>query len=149
MTHVERSALVLHSAESMFDIVEKVEEYPAFLPWCHSVRLLHRGESEVAAELEILRGGLRQKFSTRNQFQRPLWMTLTLEDGPFSQLSGEWRFTQLGDVGCRVDMVLDFDFNSRLLENTVGKVFASAADRMVEAFCARADQLAAAPGSTS
>ncbi len=42
MTQVNRSALVLHSAEQMFDLVNDVRNYPAFLPgvrrpkWCLS-----------------------------------------------------------------------------------------------------------------
>ena len=141
MTHIRRSALVLHSAEAMYDLVEDVESYPEFVPWCEGARLISKGEGELVAELEIARGGVRQRFSTRNTFSRPAWMKMVLERGPFSTFSGEWRFTPLGDSGCRVEMVVDFNLESQLLKHTVGKLFAASADRMVEAFCQRADKV--------
>ena len=34
MYNINRSALVPYSAEQMFELVNNVEKYPEFLPWC-------------------------------------------------------------------------------------------------------------------
>ena len=125
----------------MFDVVNDVDGYPDFLPWCDESRIIESSEHEMVASLTIARGGVRHSFTTRNRLERPGRMTLTLVDSPFKTLEGEWRFHQLGEDGCRVEMTLSFDFDSRLAGMVLAKVFEHAADTMVDAFCDRAEQL--------
>lgn len=141
MPTIERSALVPHSAEQMFEIVRDVESYPAFLPWCSGARVISESGDEQLAELELSRGGMRQKFSTRNHLTRPTSLHIELEKGPFKRLRGEWRFTPLGDAGCKVALHLAFEPDSRLMNVALGQVWRMATDRMVDAFCARAEAL--------
>lgn len=141
MKRVERSALLPYSAEQMFDVVNEVEAYPAFLPWCDETEVLESSPDSLTARLTISKGGLKQSFSTRNVLKRPTHMQLRLVEGPFRLLEGDWRFTALGDAGCRIDMDLRFEMDSRLAKMVLGKVFEKAADTLVEAFCERADYL--------
>ncbi len=141
MQKIERSALVPYSAEQMFDIINDVEAYSEFLPWCESAELLSRTESELVGRLTLSRGNVRQTFTTRNKTDRPHTMTIDLVEGPFKALTGRWTFTQIGEGGCRVHLKLGFEFDSRFMNFTFGKVFGAAADRLVDAFCKRADKL--------
>jgi ribosome-associated toxin RatA of RatAB toxin-antitoxin module len=141
MREVQRSALVPYSAKQMFDVVNDVVSYPAFLPWCVDVKLLASSSTVIVARLDLAKGRIRQSFSTRNELDSPNHISMSLVEGPFSLLKGEWHFTQLGDEGCKVEMNLRFDFNNRLMNATLGKVFSVAADRLVDAFCERADVL--------
>ena len=68
-------------------------------------------------------------------------MTMHLVEGPFRTLDGEWRFTQLGEDGCKIDFRLQYEFSSTLLEKIVGPVFGYIAGSMVDAFLKRANQL--------
>lgn len=141
MKRVSRSALLPFSAEQMFDLVNDVAAYPEFLPWCSDSRVIESSPTEMLASLTISKAGLSHSFSTRNQLQRPELIRLVLVDGPFSSLEGNWRFSQLGDDGCKAEMGLAFDFNSVVLNATLGKAFSHAADTMVDAFCDRARQV--------
>ena len=38
MALVEKTVLVPHTAEQMFKLVDEVEEYPQFMPWCGGLR---------------------------------------------------------------------------------------------------------------
>lgn len=141
MTEIRRSALVAHTPEQMFDVVRDVRAYPQFLPWCSASTLVSETDNELVGGLEVSRGGIRQSLTTRNEFERPHYMTLELIEGPFSRFAGKWEFDALGDVGCKVSLNLVFEVDSKLMNVAFGKLFNSVADRLVDAFCERADQL--------
>ena len=141
MRQVKRSALMPYSCEQMFEVVNDVLAYPAFLPWCSSAKILSQDDELMVANLELAQSGLRHSFTTRNRLNFPASIEMELVEGPFSKLSGSWRFARAGDDGTRVTMNLSFDFNSRLFNMTLARVFSIAADKMVDAFCERADVL--------
>ncbi len=141
MTQVDRSALVLHSAEQMFDLVDRVERYAEFLPGCVRTEVISRTDDELVATLHLAKGGLKYQFSTRNQLERPGRMTLQLEEGPFSRLQGEWRFIPLSDEACKVVLHLEFEIGGKLTALAIGKLFEQVASNMVDVFVSRADQV--------
>lgn len=141
MTEIRRSALVALTPEQMFEVVNDIEAYPVFLPFCTSARVIERKEGELTASLEISKGGMTQAFTTKNLLAPPNHILLKLVAGPFSRLNGEWRFDAVGVAGCKVSLHLDFEFDSRLLNLAFGQVFKLVADRMVDAFCERAEQV--------
>lgn len=125
----------------MFDLVNDIERYPEFLPWCADASVASRSEHEVVATLAIRRAGLKQSFTTRNQLEPPERVTLNLLDGPFEYFEGVWRFTPLAASACKVALDLDFEYSGRLMRVALGPVFNRSADAMVDAFCARARDL--------
>lgn len=139
MTSVSRSALVPFSAAQMFDLVEDVEQYPRFLPWCSDTAVSFRDPVTTRATIGINYRGIRQKFSTENRKEPPQLMRIRLIEGPFRALDGEWRFTPLQEHACRIDFSLHYEFSSPMLGKLVGPVFAHIAGTMVDAFLKRAD----------
>ena len=133
--------LVGHSAARMFELVDRVEDYPQFLPWCSGSTVETRDAAVTRATVHISFHGVKTSFSTANAKRAPELMQLTLVSGPFSALDGEWRFTDLGGAGCRVEFSLRYQFSSRLLERAVGPVFGRIAGSLVDAFVQRADRL--------
>ncbi len=121
--------------------MDQIDAYSEFLPWCAESRVLQRTESEVIATLVLAKSGIRQSFTTKNQLMRPNVIGLSLVDGPFQQLEGGWVFDALGDAGCKISLEMRFEFSSKLMDQTFGRVFGVAADRMVDAFTARLDDL--------
>ncbi len=141
MPRIERSALVMHSAHAMFDLVNDVKRYPEFLPWCIAADVTSDNEQELVAGLTISKGGIKQSFTTRNQKQGPEWMSMELIDGPFKQLNGMFTFKALSEEACKVTLVLDFEVAGKILGMTLTPVFKQAANTMVDAFVKRADAL--------
>lgn len=141
MTQVERSALVLHTAEEMFDLINDVERYPEFLPWCAKTEVVSRSDEELVATLFLSKGGLNYSFTTRNQLNRPTRMTLELVEGPFSSLAGVWDFKVLSDEASKVSLNLQFDFSGKIASFAMSKVFNQVATTLVDAFVTRADQV--------
>ncbi len=144
MPHVLKSVLVSHSAEAMFDLVDAVERYPEFLPWCGGARVLSRDDTHTEASIEIRYRGVTQSFTTRNEKIRPQQMRLALIEGPFKDLRGAWRFAPLTNTACKVEFELEYAFGNALIEAVLGPVMAMIADTFIDRFVTRADALAAA-----
>lgn len=139
MAVVHKQVLLAYSAEQMFDLVAKVEDYPKFLPWCSGVKVLERAPEKLVASLAMNYHGLNQSFTTANTNHRPTQMKMTLVEGPFKCLDGTWHFKALRADACKVEFDLHYEFSSRLLEQLVGPVFGGIANSMVESFCKRAE----------
>jgi ribosome-associated toxin RatA of RatAB toxin-antitoxin module len=139
MPDVTKSVLVPYSAQQMYDLVFKVEDYPAFLPWCGGGRILEQNGNELSAELKIDFKGIKQSFSTANTNDPGRRIDMRLKDGPFKSLQGHWVFTPLADDACRVDFRLEYHFSNAILEKVVGPVFSYITSTFVEAFVTRAE----------
>lgn len=138
MRSVHRSALVPHSAEQMFRLVDDIEAYPEFLPWCHDARIERRDGAIVEASLELRKGAIRKRFTTRNTRREHVSIELELLGGPFRALEGGWLFHELGNAGCKVSLDLDFEFDSRALDLVLGSYFEQTCNSLVDAFTRRA-----------
>ncbi|MEE4216879.1 MAG: type II toxin-antitoxin system RatA family toxin [Xanthomonadales bacterium] len=138
---IRRTALVLHPAIDMFRLVQDVSAYPDFLKWCTRSELHEQTTDYQLATLTVKVGGVTQTFTTRNRFVPGECLALSLVDGPFRRLSGEWQFEQLGVDGSKVTLVLDFDFSSGLLSSAFRRGFTHIADHLVGEFCDRADDV--------
>jgi len=138
MAIINRSALVRYSASQMFALVDDIDAYPDFLPWCKSSTVLSRDEDEVQATLELSRGGIHKTFTTCNRLQQGKMIEMRLVEGPFQHLEGFWRFERLGEDACKVSLDLEFEFSNRILEVTLGPIFNQIANSLVDAFCERA-----------
>ena len=141
MRIVDRSALVPYSAEDMYALVEDVDAYPEFLPWCKDVEVHYREGNVVEATLELHRGKISRRFRTRNTMQPSESMRLELVSGPFRHLAGGWRFQQLGDTGSKVSLHMEFEFNSRTLDSMIGRFFEGICNSLVDAFTQRANRI--------
>jgi ribosome-associated toxin RatA of RatAB toxin-antitoxin module len=151
MPTVTRKVIVDHPAEAMFALVDGVEAYPQFLPWCSGVEVFGRTPDETHARIDIDFHGIRSHVATRNRNAPPEWIHLELADGPFERLAGHWHIRPLGAEGCAIEFSIDYAFASRALEAVMGPVFGQMMETIVERFIERAAALrraaAAAPAA--
>jgi ribosome-associated toxin RatA of RatAB toxin-antitoxin module len=139
MKRIARSAIVEHSAAEMYALVEDIESYPAFLPWCAEAVVHERRPKSTKATLTVGLGGLRHAFTTVNENRPGEAIDMKLVEGPFRRFHGEWRFVPLGEHACRMEFTLEYEFSSRTLGRLLSPLFDGIADSMVEAFVRRAD----------
>ena len=145
--NVVRSAFIYRSASQMFDLIERAENYPSFLPWCTEAVILERTDDVVAARIIVKYRGLEFPLATRNSKRRPTWMAVRLVKGPFRQFEGEWRLTALTTDACKIEFDLRYEFDSRVVDRLAGRIFDGIADKIVDAFARRAEQLTIEAGS--
>ena len=138
---IRRNALVTFSPEQMFDLVIDVERYPEFLPWVAAAELHEKSDRDLLASMEMQRGGMRERFTTRNEFERPGFMDMQLVRGPFRVLDGRWTFTPIADAGTRIELAMRFEFANPVVSLLFGKAFEQSCNTLIDAFIARARAL--------
>ncbi len=141
MNVVQKTVLVMHSAAQMYALVDAVEDYPKFLPWCGGVDLLERTEASTSATLHINYHGLKQHFTTQNIKIFPHSMDIKLKNGPFKHLDGRWHFIELRENACKIEFKLNYEFANSFLEKIIAPVFNHIAATFVDGFVARADNV--------
>lgn len=144
MKTIAKSVLIWYSPQEMYVLVTEIDQYPQFLPWCDRARVVTSDASGMTAEVGISFSGLRQTFTTRNEHVPGRQVAMTLVNGPFSRLDGEWNFMPLGDGtqrACKVELTLNYGFDNATLGKLVGPVFDKIAGSLVDAFVKRATQV--------
>jgi len=142
---VHRSALVAHSAEDMFDLIEGAEHYPAFLPWCAGATILARDDAIVSARIAVAWHGLDFEIVTRNPKKRPEWLSVRMERGPFRRFDGDWRLRALAPRACKIEFALRCEFDNAVLRGVAGTILERISVKFVDAFVARADAVYGIP----
>ena len=122
----------------MFELVNNINDYSQFLNWCDSSSILNQSDDQITASVEINKGGIKQTFSTLNTLTPYQSIAMELVDGPFDELSGEWRFEPLGDNAAKIHLDLQFKFKSMLIDMTLSPVFKNIANSQLDSFVERA-----------
>ena len=144
MSRIVRSALVGYSAQEMYALVENIEAYPEFLPWCRSSRVLERKEGGTIARMSVGLKGLKQSFTTEN-FNRPgESIEMRLVEGPFRKFNALWKFQVLGEHAARIEFSMAYEL-SGLPAKVLNPLFDHIADTMVDAFHRRAQAVYGPP----
>jgi len=134
MKRIARSAIVPHGAAQLYALVEDIESYPRFLPWCAGAEVRSRGPGATLATLTVGMHGVKQSFTTQNENRAPEAIDLKFVEGPFRHFAAAWRFQPLGERACKVEFSMEF---AALLQ----PLFERIADSMVDAFTRRADEV--------
>ena len=140
MHNIHKSAIVLHPAQKMFQLVDSVENYPQFLPWCGSTQIIERDNDKTIASIEINYKGIKQTFTTENTKKQNQEMIIKLIDGPFKSLSGQWMFKNLDKDSCQIELKLEYEFSNVILEKLISPVFNMIANTFIDEFIKEANR---------
>lgn len=141
MPRINRNALMPYTAKQMYDIVNGVDLYQEFLPWCASSQVIEQTESSMKATVLMKKGKLNHSFTTQNDLIDGEKIHMNLVNGPFKILRGDWIFTHFPEQGSKIELNLEFEFSNRLVGLLIGPIFTQIANTLVDAFCQRAHQL--------
>jgi ribosome-associated toxin RatA of RatAB toxin-antitoxin module len=137
MREVKRSALVSRSPARLYALINDIDSYPQFLPWCTHARVESRTPREIVATIGVRQGALQGEFTTRNTLDPDRSVQMRLVTGPFRTLEGEWLLTPVAD-GCRVELTMRFAFRNAVTGLLFEAKFAETVGSLVDAFVARA-----------
>ena len=141
MTEISKTTLVPYTSEEMYVLVNDIESYPTFLPWCTEAKILSQQEDSLTAKFSMAFGKIKQSFTTENTMQDGSRIDIQLIEGPFKHLSGYWRFIQEDDQSCHIHLHMHFEFKNKIIKHTLGKAFYKVMDTLVESFVQRAQQI--------
>ncbi|GBU10343.1 ubiquinone-binding protein [Gammaproteobacteria bacterium] len=130
-----------YSAEQMYRLVNDVEAYPEFLPWCGDTRISDITQTSMKAAIKMQKGPLDKWFSTQNTLEYGKRIQLNLLDGPFRKLHGDWQFEEINAHESKVKLVLEFEFGFGMIGILLEPIFNSIASTLVDSFSERARQI--------
>ncbi|NVJ66431.1 MAG: type II toxin-antitoxin system RatA family toxin [Gammaproteobacteria bacterium] len=141
MKKVNRQAIVPYSCQQMFELVNDIEQYPEFLPYCGGSEIIERQAERVIATLTVSKGSFEQRFTTKNINKPFSAIEMSLVDGPFKYLNGLWSFTELSEQASKIELTIEYEFSNKLLGLAFGNIFSQLAESFVDAFTQRAREL--------
>lgn len=141
MPNISRNALVMFSVEQMYQLINDIESYPQFIPDCGDSRIVNQQDDNVTGALLVSKGGIKKWFTTKNTLVSNEEIRMELVDGPFKQLMGSWKLTELSEGACKISLHLEYEFSSKVFDLAFGRVFNGIANNMVQAFTQRAKEV--------
>jgi ribosome-associated toxin RatA of RatAB toxin-antitoxin module len=144
MREVKRSALVAQPPSRLFALINDIESYPRFIPWCTHTKVQSRSDREIVATIGVRQGPLHGEFTTRNELEPDRRILMHLLNGPFKMLEGEWLLSPIAaadgssESGCRVQLTMSFAFKNPLTAMLFEQKFAETTGSLVDAFVTRA-----------
>jgi len=141
LNEIHKSAVVPYGAEAMYALVNDIDAYPDFLPWCRNTAVSNRSDTHLRATLMLEAGKIRQSFTTENTMQPGRTIEMRLVEGPFKSLTGRWRFEPITQHSCNVRLDLHFEFRNKILKLALGKTIHHILETLVDSFIRRAGEI--------
>ena len=125
MNVVNQSEDINVDVSLIFKLINNVERYSTFLPWCSSSIILSDSSSEMVAEIEISGKPIKWKFKTKNTYEVNEIIKIQLMDGPFKNLDGYWKFHVIDKYNTNVSLFLEYEFDSKIIELSLKPIFST------------------------
>jgi len=141
MNYINKSEVINVNKETIFNLINNVDNYQKFLPWCTNSKILTKKNSSMTAEIEISKSFVNWKFTTENTFKVNEIIALKLVDGPFSHLEGHWKFDEIDEFNTQVTLYLEYKFDNKLIEMSIKPVFSNIMSSILDSFISEAFKL--------
>ena len=138
MNFIKKSEEINVSHDLIFALINNVEDYHKFLPWCSDSKIISDTNNKMAAEIEISKNFVNWKFSTENTYSLNKRIDIKLIDGPFNHLEGYWKFKKLDNYNTTVELYLEYKFDSRMIELSIKPIFSKIMSSILDSFISEA-----------
>ena len=132
MPKINRTAILSVDAIRAFEVVNRVEGYPDFLPGCEKVKILESTAEYSMVKVYVAWAGFSESFVTKTWPTKYESILMEFVEGPFRHLSGKWTFARIGNDGCKVALDLTYEFDG--LANLASPLIKKSVDQIVKAF---------------
>ena len=141
MTEIHKKTEVPYSSDEMYSLVNNIEAYPEFLPWCTDANVSNANEHQLTASVALEAGKIKQTFTTENTMQPGKFIKMQLVKGPFKYLHGFWQFQPINNHASTVSLDMEFEFKNKLLKLALNTTFNKIMDSLVSSFIKRAEDV--------
>lgn len=143
MAHINKQQIVAATREEVLNVINDIEHYPQFLPWCSEAKIVDQDDDTITAQLTVAYKGFNETFTTRNTTTEE-GVRMQLVNGPFKYLQGAWQLTPISDCQTLVDLTIDYEFKNKASAILLSPAFKKMGDIMVTRFCDEVDNQATA-----
>tara|TARA_B100001559_G_C16473744_1_gene610321 strand:+ start:1297 stop:1719 length:423 start_codon:yes stop_codon:yes gene_type:complete len=137
---IKKEAIILEDIEKVFNIVNRVDLYKNFVPYCVDSIIISEENNQMQARLDFNIKGLKTTFTTQNIIENNKIIQMKLVDGPFKYLDGEWKFTEIDDKTL-IELKVNYEVQSKIIDYTISKSLEKIMDYLVKAFVSESKKL--------
>ena len=137
---IKKEAIILENIEKVFNIVNRVDLYKNFVPYCVDSRIISEENNQMKARLDFNVKGLQTNFTTQNTIKNNKVIQMKLVDGPFKYLDGEWKFTEI-DNKTLIELTINYEVQSKILDYTISRSLEKIMGYLVKAFVSESKKL--------
>ena len=130
---IKKEAIILKDLKTVFNIVNRVDLYKNFVPYCVESKIIFEQNDEMEARIDFNLKGLATSFTTRNKINNNDSIDMKLVEGPFKKLDGKWEFKEI-DNKTLVFLTINYEAESKIVEYTVSKSLEKITNYLVNAF---------------
>ncbi len=141
MNYIDKCEEINVNINIIFSLINNVEKYNIFLPWCSESNILENGKNKMIAEIEISKNLLKWKFKTENKYKKNSHIDMELIEGPFSHLKGSWVFKKINENNTKVKLYLEYKFDNKIIEVSLKPIFSSIMSSILDSFISEAFKL--------
>lgn len=144
MSHIQRQKKVIFSVEQMYALVNDINSYQTFVPYCSDSRVISSDDHEMTASLTFSFMGLQQTLTTQNKLKPNEAIILNLVSGPFKYLKGFWRFEPISNddsFSSLIKMDIEFDMSLGPMMMIIEPIMQQTIENLVEIFLKRAKEI--------
>ena len=141
MITFKKTHTVPYSANAMYDLVNDIESYSKFLPWCQSATIHAKSQTDLEATLVIHASGFTQTLTTKNTMVPGEKIHIRLVKGPLSHLEASWVFEPCDATSCLIHFEIQFEFSNSLVRMALEPMFNKISQTIMEAFLSRAKEI--------
>ncbi len=128
-----------YNARSIFDVIINIEEYPKFLPWCHSIKIISCDTSKIVAQCTMKFQSIIAEYESEINFCPPSkntdgYINTTSNKGAFEYLKNSWQFVSKNTNKTLVKFDIECKFKSKLAHYTTTLVYKKAQKKIIQAF---------------
>ncbi len=128
-----------YTAKQMYDLINNIEAYPEFLPWCKNSIVHSRDEQKLVATIALSKGPLNYNITTVNTMHPNSEINMSYAAGPFKSCAGSWKFlSQNNTQQCQILFNFAYEFNNKLARLAIEPIFYPITNTLVDAFHQRA-----------
>ena len=120
--------------QTIFNLINDIENYPSFLPWCTQTEVTKETENINIGKIFISKSFIKWNFSTKNLIVTNKSITLSLVDGPFDELNGQWSFKSIDENNTHVTLEINYKFKNSLIEISIEPIFSTIMNSILKSF---------------
>jgi len=129
-----RTFHVTKNINEVFDVLNNVDDYESFIPFCSQSEIIDEQDNAITASLKLSFLGSSSEFITQNEFKRNEFIDMNLVKGPFNSFNATWLFKPINEDETQMTFKMTYSINNPITDLIISKNIDTVSERIIEAF---------------
>jgi len=129
----KKTTLLPYTPAKLYNLVNDVESYSHFVPYCTQGQVLEKKDTHVIASLTLGSMGIHTTLVTRNTLQENHTIHMQLLSGPLKDLDGLWEFKDTPN-GTEITLCITYTLGTSWVDGIAGPLIEKVIHHMADVF---------------